>query len=149
MLELWRDWIAAFDRACTTDDWSGLGERLSEDVVYVVAGVPYACELRGRDAVLAGFARSVRNFDRRFDSRSWSGVGIRLWTPNAVTGRARGYYTLVGKPDLTFSAQAQWIFRDGRISVMTDLYDPHEADTSAALAWLAEHGAGLDPSYAS
>lgn len=148
MLERWNAWIAAFDQACESDDWGPLETFLTEDVVYTVAGVPFACELRGRAAVIAGFQKSVRGFDRKFDRRHWTGVGVRVWAPNAISARAQGRYELAGAPPLTFAAKGHWVFRGDRISVMSDVYDTAEADIAAALAWLAEHGAGMDPSYA-
>lgn len=148
MLDRWNAWIAAFDAACVDDDWSRLEGFLTDDVVYSVAGAPFACELRGRALVIAGFARSIRGFDRRFDERRWYGVGIRVREPNAITGRAMGVYRLGSLPPLRFSAQSQWVFRDGRISLMTDVYDTEEADVTGALHWLSRYGEGLDPSYA-
>lgn len=147
MLDLWRDWIAAFDRACDTDDWSSLDRFVTDDVAYVVSGVPFACDLRGREAVLGGLRKSVRGFDRRFDRRGWRGIGVKAWPPNAVTCRAYGTYERAGTPTLTFSARAHWFFRDGRIGLMADIYDTTEADVAEALDWLARYGQDLDPSY--
>lgn len=104
MIDRWKDWIAAFDAACETDDWAPLSAFLTEDVVYIVAGAPFACEIRGRDNVIAGFRKSVYGFDRKFDSREWTGVGIKLWGIEAVTARAQGRYTRDGKAPLSFAA---------------------------------------------
>ncbi len=147
MLEIWRQWVAAFDRACEDGDWQQLAPFLTEDAVYIVAGVPFACELRGRDAVIAGFARSIAHFDAHFDERRWHGVGIREFAPGAITGRAQGWYRKGDLPPLTFSAHSQWLFRGQQLCVLTDVYDVSEADAQAAFAWLALHGEGLDPSY--
>jgi hypothetical protein len=147
MLERWRAWIAAFDAAAEDDGWSRLEPFLADDVVYAVSGVPFACELRGRGAVIAGFAKSVRNFDRCFGERRWYGVGLRIREPGAITGRAMGVYRLGSLPELTFSAQSLWAFRGDRLSLMTDAYDSEEVDVLSALEWLGRHGEGLDPSY--
>ncbi len=147
MMTVWQAWVAAFDASAEDGDWQRLVPFLTEDVVYVVAGVPFGCELRGRDAVLAGFARSIANFDARFDERRWQGVGVREFAPGAITGRAQGWYRLGELPPLTFSAQSQWFFRGDRICLMTDIYDVSEVDAQAAFGWLAAHGAGMDPRY--
>jgi ketosteroid isomerase-like protein len=147
VLKVWKEWIAAFDRACATDDWSSLSAFLTEDAVYIVAGAPFACEIRGREAVVAGFRRSIHGFDRKFDTRTWEGVGIKVWGETAITARAKGSYRLGSKPPISFSAHGSWYFRDGRISLMTDIYDVSEADVIATLQWLGEHGAGMDASY--
>jgi hypothetical protein len=147
MIDRWRAWIAAFDQACTDDDWSRLEPFLTEDVIYAVTGAPFSCEIRGRDAVIAGFAKSIRNFDHKFDERRWFGVGLRQWAPNGISGRAMVYYRLGDKPLVSFSAQSLWLFRGDRLSLMTDVYDTEEADVVATLVQLAELGLDADPSY--
>jgi len=81
MIANWKDWIAAFDMACGTDDWAPLAAYLTEDVVYLVAGAPFACELRGRDAVIAGLQKSVRGFDHKLTNASGKGSGSRFGAP--------------------------------------------------------------------
>jgi hypothetical protein len=147
MIERWREWIAAFDASVADDNWDRLIPFLCDDVVYSVANTPFACELRGRDAVIAGFAKSIRNFDHKFDERHWYGVGIRSYPPNAVAGRGMVRYRLVGNPDFCFSAHGLWIFRGNQLSIMTDVYDLEEADVIAALEWVGQYGEGFDPSY--
>ena len=147
MLETWRSWIAAFDRAYETDDWTEAQNYLTDDVVYSVAGVPFACELRGRENVLAGFRKSLTNFDRKFDRRDWEAVDLKVWSDHAVTAFAKGNYTLGAKPPITFAAKSAWFFRDGKISLMTDIYDVTEVNAAQTLDWLAMHGEGIDASY--
>ncbi len=147
MLQNWKNWIAAFDAAVEQDDWASLRPFLDEDVTYTVSGVPFACDLAGVDAVLAGFRKSITNFDRHFDKRMWFGVGVRQYAPDVVTGRAMGVYRMGDLPLLHFSAASIWRFKDGKISMMQDCYDLAEADVQAALAWLGEHAPELDASY--
>lgn len=147
MIERWQNWISAFDAAVESDDWERLRPLLADDATYTVSGAPFACHLVGADAVLAGFRKSIANFDRHFDQRWWFGVGVREFAPDMVTGRAMGVYRLADKPLLHFSAQSQWRFRDGQVAAMNDIYDLMESDSQAALAWLAEYGSTLDPSY--
>jgi hypothetical protein len=146
-LARWRTWIAAFDQACADDDWTRLAPFLTDDVIYAVTGAPFSCEIRGRDEVIAGFARSIRNFDRHFDERRWYGVGVRAWEPNAVTGRAMGCYVIGDAAPITFSARSLWLFREDLISVMVDVYDTSEADVVSTLEQLATLGLDVDPSY--
>ncbi|MGB7405631.1 MAG: nuclear transport factor 2 family protein [Pacificimonas sp.] len=147
MLENWKNWIAAFDAAVEQDDWASLRPLLADDVIYTVSGVPFACHLVGIDAVLAGFRKSISNFDRHFDKRMWFGVGVREYAPDVVTGRAMGVYRLRDLPLLHFSAPSIWRFNHGKIAMMQDCYDLAEADVQAALAWLSEHAQDLDASY--
>jgi hypothetical protein len=147
MIQRWKAWIAAFDAACKTDEWAPLEPFLTSDCVYIVAGAPFACELRGREAVIAGFQKSVRNFDRKFDVRHWEGVGIRAWSEHVVTARSKGGYERAGCPSLSFSAKSAWFFRGDQICLMTDTYDLAEIDVLDSLEWLARYGADLNPSY--
>ena len=147
MVELWRQWTTAFDQAVDSGDWDSLRSFLTDDVTYTVSGVPFGCHLVGVDAVLAGYAKSISNFDRHFDRRWWFGVGVREFSPDVITARAMGVYQLGDKPLLHFSAPSLWRFRDSKIAMMQDCYDLAEADVQAALAWLAEHAPELDPSY--
>lgn len=147
MIKRWREWIAAFDKATETNDWHALSDFLDPSVTYTVSGVPFACNLVGSEAVLKGFAKSISNFDQKFDKREWYGVGIREFTPDTVTGRAMGLYRLGEKPSLHFSAKSVWRFNGDRLIAMHDMYDLAEADVQGALAWLAEHAPDLDASY--
>ncbi|MEO1243460.1 MAG: nuclear transport factor 2 family protein [Pseudomonadota bacterium] len=148
MIETWTKWIAAFDQAFETDDWTEAQSLLTDDVVYIVAGTPFACDLRGLEQVIEGFRKSLANFDRKFDSRSWEAVDVKVWADHAVTGLAKGNYTLTGKPEITFAARSAWFFRGDRICLMTDIYDVMEVNAMRTLQWLAAHGADMDPSYA-
>ncbi len=148
MLEQWHRWIEAFDETCKDNRWERLAPFVTEDVIYVVCGSPFAAELRGRDAVLSGFERSVRNFDQKFDRRSWTAVNVRVHEPNLITATVDGGYAAEGLPELRFGVFGQWMFRGGSISMMIDHYDLTCADMVRAMEWLGVHGAGLDPSYA-
>lgn len=148
MIEQWKRWIAAFDVAVETDDWEALRSLMSDNVTYTVSGVPFACHLVGVDAVLAGFQKSISNFDRHFDERGWFGVGVREYEPDVVKARAMGVYRLGKLPLLHFSAHSIWRFRNGKVSMMQDCYDVTEGDVEAAFGWLAQHAPELDASYA-
>ncbi|MEO1046005.1 MAG: hypothetical protein AAFX04_11250 [Pseudomonadota bacterium] len=147
MIERWREWIAAFDQCCADDQWQRLEPFLAENVTYSVSGAAYPCHLQGRQKVIDGFASSIRNFDRHFDERQWHGIGIREYPPSVITGRAVGVYRKGDLPVLSFSAKSIWQFDGDMLIAMSDMYDPAEIDVQQGLAWLAEHGAGMDPSY--
>jgi hypothetical protein len=148
MIAQWQAWVSAFDSCCADGHWARLEPLLAPDMRYTVAGAPFACDIAGRDAVIAGFARSIASFDSHFDERRWIGVGIREIPPNIVTGRATGWYRMGNRPPLSFSAQSVWRFEGPLLAAITEVYDPAEADVQQAMAWLATHAPGLDPSYA-
>ena len=144
----WQAWIAAFDDAVARDDWSGLAEFLTDDVVYRVSGSPFDCHLRGRDAVIAGFARSVRGFDHRMQRRDWSAIGIRVYPSGYVTCRIHSAYRLDDANAISFEATGHWGFRDGRIDLMLDFYDDSQRDVQLALGALTALQGHVDPHYA-
>ncbi len=143
----WSHWIAAFDQSVIDDQWDRLADYLSEDVVYRVTGAPFDCQLRGRDAVIAGFARSVRNFDRRFAQREWSPIGIRIDSSGYVRCHIHSAYHLADGQAIAFEATGHWGFRDGRIDLMLDFYDSGHYDVQQALAALQQMGDAFDPRY--
>lgn len=149
LYQAWKSWIDAFEHSAAGGDWSEAAERLSKDCLYVVAGGPYAAEIRGRDAVIAGFERSFAHFDERFDRRDWRAAKVRLHEPNAVSAVVAASYEMQGVAPLRFGVDGHWIFDGDRVSVMVDVYDFSLADTGEAAEWLERHAErlGLDASY--
>jgi hypothetical protein len=148
LIESWQAWVDAFDNCCADAQWSRLEPLIAPDMRYTVAGVPFACDIVGREAVIAGFARSIAGFDRHFAERRWIGVGIREFPPTIVSGRATGWYRLDAASTLSFSARSVWRFEDGRLGAIVETYDLAEADNVAALGWLGANAPHLDPGYA-
>lgn len=149
LYESWKAWIDAFEAAVQTGDWSEAAKHLSEDCIYVVAGGPYACEVKGRAAVIEGVKRSFAGFDQKFDRREWRAGKVRLHEPNAVSAVVTGTYKKDGRPPLRFGVDGHWFFRGDQIFLMTDLYDLGLADAADTLDWLEAYGADLhlDASY--
>lgn len=143
----WRAWIAAFDDAVARDDFSALGAFLTEDVVYRVHGGPFDCVLRGRQNVVAGFARSVRGFDHRTQGRDWTAIGIRVYDSGYVSCHIHSAYRLDAANRLSFEATGHWGFRGEQIELMVDVYDQGQHDVQLALGTLAALGAHVDPRY--
>lgn len=143
----WTQWTAAFEQAVARDDWHALGNHLTDDVIYRVMGAPFDCELRGRDAVVAGLAKSVRGFDHRFARRTWTPIGIRIFDSGYVTCRIHAGYHLDEATALHFEATGHWGFRGDRIALMLDFYDLGQRDVQQALATLATLGEAFDPRY--
>lgn len=144
----WQSWIAAFDAAVDSDEWSKLGRFITEDVVYRVSGAPFDCHIRGREAVVAAFARSVRGFDHRFQRRDWSPIGIKIYESGYVQCRIHSAYQLDDANRISFEATGHWGFRDGKIDLMLDFYEAQQYDVQMALGALADLGDQFDPRYA-
>lgn len=148
VLSQWRAWIDAFEATVKDDQWDRLQPLLAEDVEYRVMGAPFAAHVRGRDAVLAGLAQSVRNFDRRMDGRRWTPLAIRVDEPGYLRCNILSEYKRGSDWVLAFQAEGHWGFRDGKVDLMLDFYDPQHVDVQQALGWIHEYGQDLDPRYA-
>ncbi len=136
ILERFLAYADAFERTFEDDDWSRIEPFFTEDAVY--EGGPE--DANGRDAVIAKLKTGVGSFDRRMDSRTpdfqtpdVEGDTLRMrWT---VT------YTKSGAPDLVISGLETARFRDDRIALLRDDFDP--AAEKAMGEWMAAHGASL------
>ena len=145
----WRRWIDAFEDAVAQGTWDALDPFVTDDVRYIVSGSPYACDLRGREAVLGGLRRSVERFDLKFERREWRAGAIKVLEPNCIKATVVGTYETAGRPPLRFGVEGVWFFAGDRICLMTDLYDLSMADMTEALGWLDAHAAdlGVDAAY--
>ena len=69
-------YAADFEPTYQDDDWKRLEGYFAENVVYEVKGdVPFACEVRGRDAIFRAIKKCLDGFDRRFDTRELAAEG--------------------------------------------------------------------------
>jgi len=134
----------AFEAAYQDGDWSRLEPFLLEDVVYEVMNMPFHCVVRGRDAVLAGFQRSVE----RFDKLCIRTVGIDskiVEEGDNVLVHSGIRFERPGAPPTSTRLWEVATYRDGVIERIIDIYDPGASE--AFEAWMARWGANLDPTY--
>jgi hypothetical protein len=149
-LKLWRRWYQAFEQSVSDGQWDRVLPLLTEDAQYRVVGVPFACVLKGRGAIVNGFRKSLANFDSKFDKRTHIVAGSSVTEPGHVQAHIWGIYEKSGLPKLAFPATGYWHFDGGQIGLMVDIYDTSLIESQEAFAWLAEHAeklGGLDPSY--
>ncbi len=142
---LFADYFRAFEACLATNDWEPLRPWLCDDVTYEVEGVPFACTLRGADAVLRGFRTSTDAFDRKLDARSLDIVVAHRLDARRVRVELISGYERAGAPPLRVPVTIELELRDGRIARLHDSYDPDF--TAGALRWIQDHGEGLDPRY--
>lgn len=139
-------YFADFERCLSDDRWDRLADHFTADAVYEVAGVPFACSVRGRAAILAALRRSVEGFDRRLDGRRLAIAGTPRHDACRLTVALDCRYEKAGAPPLDLPLRCEVEIDGGRIARLADLYEDARA-LAAATAWLGEHGAGLDPRY--
>ncbi len=148
-IQIFSDYAAAFEQTFDDDDWSRLEQYFAEDARYVVDGGPLACEIKGRDAILAGMRKSIDGFDRKFTHRDLQLTSTPTVTPTADGDEVRMtwnvHYQMEGAPDMHLPGGSMLLVRDGVIQLLQDEYQ--DEDLGDVGAWLAEHGAGLDAAY--
>jgi hypothetical protein len=151
VIEHWKAFYAAFEASALDQNWARIAPFLTEDVQYRVSGVPFACVIKGRSAVVDGFARSFAGFDTRFDKRTHMVTATRLYPPGHIEANIWGIYEKAGLPVLAFPAIGNWHFDGDKIGLMVDIYDASLLEIPTSFEWLENHAiamGGLDPTYA-
>ena len=144
-LERFGAYAQDFEKTFKDDDWSRLARYFADDATYEVSGEPFACTIRGRDAIFKGIKKSLDGFDRRFATRTVALEGAPTVDGNTVALSWSVTYGRPGSPPLVLRGRSNATYADDRIARLVDSYDgPAIASTSA---WLREHGKDLDPSY--
>ena len=142
-------YAAAFEQTYIDDDWSRLTEYFSENAIYEVRGGPLACKISGREAILSGLKKSIDGFDRRFSDRQ-----LALTDGPNTFDKDDGHEISIGwdvtyqygdAPKLVLPGRSVFTISDGMITAMRDEYDDSEME--AVIAWMLEHGEGLDGAY--
>ncbi|HEX4870916.1 MAG TPA: nuclear transport factor 2 family protein [Nevskiaceae bacterium] len=146
----YRRWFAAFEACVADDQWGRLEALLDPDAVYEVHGLPTPQRVVGRAAVIAGFARSIRGFDRRLAQRFQQCTATRGDGPDRVLAYTYTRYEHPGLPSLGFPCREESQWREGRLWRLTNTYEPQWVETAELFDWFGRHGPalGLDPSYA-
>jgi hypothetical protein len=137
-------YAADFEKTFQDDDWTRLEEYFAEDAVYTVEGAPFACEVRGRDAIFRAIKKSIDGFDRRMDKREISPGGAPEVEGRRVTVSGGVRYEKEGMEPISIHLSETAEFDEaGRIVRLHDVY-PESQDE--ALAWIERHKK-FDPSY--
>jgi hypothetical protein len=143
-LETFMSYAAAFEQTYVDDDWQRLAPFFTDDAVYLVTGLPSRYELRGRDNIFRGIKRSLDGFDRKCDGRAIVPTAPPTEVDGVITLHGLARYQRAGAPDLELRATITAELDAGRICRLHD----HFTLDPAAIAWLTQHAAGLDGSYA-
>ncbi|MEM6708973.1 MAG: nuclear transport factor 2 family protein [Pseudomonadota bacterium] len=135
----------AFEAAVSSDQWEEVGDCFAEDCRYRVLGVPFACDLHGRAAVMDGFRRSLDGFDRRVDGRLLDLTALTRLGADQLSVQLVSGYDRAGAPSLRLPVTMYAEFEQDRLVLLEDRYEPRWL--GGALAWLETYGADLDPRY--
>jgi limonene-1,2-epoxide hydrolase len=134
-----------FEAALQTDDWSEVRASFAENACYLVEGVPFACRIHGRDAIVSALRKSTASFDATMDFRMLEVLSMVRLGPDRVRIELLSGYGrhAIGSMTAPVSMEVQ---ADARgIVELKDLYDPEL--TAPALTWIATHLGDADPSY--
>ena len=144
LLTLFAAQRGAFETAYIGGDWSSLGAFFTDDVTYEVMNMPFHCVLRGREAVLAGFARSVERFDKLCIRTVGIDAVVREEGPNVLVS-AGICFERQGAPPLASRLWEIATYVEGKVERLIDIYDGPDNDRFSR--WMEDWGEGLDPRY--
>jgi len=134
----------AFEIAVLSDDWTLLEPFFTPDAWHRVRGpAPFACDDRGRDAVIAGLRASVGRIERRCDARIPEVIAGPEIRPDGIWMRFGVRLRHAGLPDLWFEGEHTVAMHGGRIARIDETMDRQSSE--AAAAWFREHAARLHP----
>jgi hypothetical protein len=137
-------YAADFEKTFEDDDWTRLVQYFAEDAVYTVAGAPFACEIRGRDAILRAIKKSLDGFDRRMDKREIGSGAAPEVEGRRITVCGSVRYVKEGLEPISIRLSETAEFDDAGLIVR--LHDDYPEGQEAALAWIERHKQ-FDPSY--
>jgi hypothetical protein len=135
----------AFEETYKDDDWSRLAPFFAEDATYEVRNAPFACLVRGRDAILRALRKSIDGFDRRCHSRRVEVTDPPRTAGDTVSVGWAGTYEWPDAPPLRFEGRSSATLSGDRIVHLVDEYPDGEGDRMAS--WLRAHAPALDVSY--
>lgn len=134
-----------FEAALETGNWDAVGDTLTEDARYSVRGVPFACEIKGKTAILDAFRKSTASFDATMDFRLLEILSMVRLGPDRIRADLISGYGREGIGSATAPVTIEIEAREDGIVELTDSYDPEL--TAPALTWLAMNLGDADPSY--
>lgn len=133
----------AFEQTFVDDDWRRLEPYFTDDVVYIVTGVPNPCELHGKDAMFRGMKKSLDGFDRKMSMREIVPAGPPVEDGDRLTLSGLVRYRRGDSPVVELRATIVVTYAGDRIARMHDTF----ALDRPAAEWLGRHAADLDASY--
>lgn len=139
------DYFECFEAALQTGNWRLVGECFAEDARYSVEGVPFACCVKGREAISQAFQKSTSAFDATMDYRLLDIQSITRIAQNRIRVDLISGYGREETGAMTTSVAMEVEVSDRGIERLRDIYDPQL--TLPALAWLAANFDDADPSY--
>lgn len=144
ILQRFGAYAADFEKTFEDDDWSRLEPYFTNDAVYEVKGVPFACRLAGPDAIFRGMKKSLDGFDRKLERR------LELAKPPEVRDDTvevvwKVHYGREGAPRYVLRGRSEARYEGDRIAHLVDIYEEDVARESGE--WMRAHGPDLDPSY--
>ncbi len=144
-IDLFMQYFEAFESALSGGDWDRVGELLAEDARYSVEGVPFACEIEGRAAILESLQRSTTGFDATMDFRMLEILSITRLGPRHIRVDLISGYGRDSIGSMTAPVTIEVEVGDTQIRRLSDHYDPEL--TAPALTWLATHASDANPGY--
>lgn len=143
LTERYAAYVAAFELAFHSDDWTRIEQFFTRDVVIRIHTEPFSGGCQGIDGVADYFRRVLDNFDRRFDERAITGPPQISQTGTRVRAVWSTCYRRAGAPDLSMSGVEVATFRGQHIARLDSQFD--EGVAERMVDWLARYSNLLRP----
>lgn len=145
ILEKFMEQRTVFEAAYDDGSWSELKPYFSSDTRYEIINMPFHCDLRGRDKVIAGLKWSTDRFDKLCTREIGTGGRFVALEGNKVLVHTGIRFTRAESPAIETRLWEIATFNGGLIEHLVDIYDAGASEVFKS--WMAEYGDGLDPSY--
>ena len=133
-----------FEIAYKTDMWNEVAGHFTSDAVYEVRNTDFSCRIEGRNAIVAGFKKSLDGFDRHL-KRTMHVVDGPSEDGDKLSFVWFGRYSHAGVPPLELSARQTLLFNDDKIKLLVDEFLPTYGEN--ARTWIESHRPDLNPAY--
>jgi hypothetical protein len=137
LTERYAAYVAAFEIAYHSDDWTPIESFFTRDIVIRIHTEPFAGGCEGIDRVADYFRVVLDNFDRRFDERAITSPPRIEQKENRVRAHWRTCYRRAGAPDLEMSGVEVATFRGQHIARLDSRFD--EGVSERMVEWLTCH----------
>ena len=104
----------------------------------------FSCRIEGRNAIVAGFKKSLDGFDRHL-KRTMHVVNGPSEDGDKLSFVWFGRYSHAGVPPLELSARQTLLFNDDKIKLLVDEFLPTYGEN--ARTWIESHRPDLNPAY--
>ncbi|NIP32068.1 MAG: hypothetical protein GTO02_21900 [Candidatus Dadabacteria bacterium] len=113
-IKIFENYSSDFELTIVDDNWSRLEKYFAKDATYLNVGFPESIS-KGPVAIIEFLKIDVSKYDRKFDSRTLTGLTPPKVENNRLSRTWRCTYKLAGTKDLVLEGESRYLFADNLI----------------------------------